>query len=79
MRTKTDRPARRELTLKDRLSRLTFTRACKLLGDEGRGQHLADCVEPDEQGRLKLNITLPDASALDSLADSLARLLGLSQ
>jgi hypothetical protein len=27
--------AQRELTLKDRLSRLSFTQACKLLGDEG--------------------------------------------
>ncbi len=27
--------AKRELTLKDRLSRLTYTQACKLLGDEG--------------------------------------------
>jgi len=27
---------RRELTLKDRLSRLTYLQACKLLGSEGR-------------------------------------------
>ena len=27
--------AKRELTLKDRLSRLSFRQACKLLGDEG--------------------------------------------
>ncbi len=27
---------RHRLTLKDRLSRLTFTQACKHLGDEGR-------------------------------------------
>jgi len=27
--------AKKELTLKDRLSRLTFTQACKLLGDNG--------------------------------------------
>ncbi|MBM3707584.1 MAG: helicase, partial [Actinobacteria bacterium] len=27
--------AKKELTLKDRLSRLTFTQACKLLGPEG--------------------------------------------
>jgi hypothetical protein len=31
----TTKPSHR-LTLKDRLSRLTFTQACKLLGDEGR-------------------------------------------
>lgn len=31
----TDTPKRRELTLRDRLSRLTLTQACKLLGPEG--------------------------------------------
>ncbi len=36
---------------------------------------LAECMEKDEQGRLKLTVTLPDSSALDALAGSLARLL----
>ncbi|MCH7748202.1 MAG: DEAD/DEAH box helicase [Acidobacteria bacterium] len=36
---------------------------------------LAECMEQDEQGRLKLTVTLPDSSALDALAGSLARLL----
>ncbi len=40
-----------------------------------KGQ-LTECMETDEQGRLKLTVTLPDASALDELAESLARLLG---
>ncbi len=38
-------------------------------------QRLAECMECDEQGRHKLTVTLPDASALDSLAGALARLL----
>ncbi|MEE9297069.1 MAG: DEAD/DEAH box helicase [Phycisphaerae bacterium] len=38
-------------------------------------ESLATCLEKDEHGRLKLTVTLPDASALDSLADSLARIL----
>ena len=36
---------------------------------------LVECTEKDEHGRLKLTVTLPDASALDALAGSLARLL----
>ena len=36
---------------------------------------LAECMEKDAHGRLKLTVTLPDASALDALAGSLARLL----
>ncbi|MFQ5414216.1 MAG: DEAD/DEAH box helicase [Phycisphaerae bacterium] len=40
-------------------------------------QRLADCMEQDENGQLKLTVTLPDASALDGLAKSLAGLLGL--
>ncbi len=39
-------------------------------------ERLAECMETDQDGRLKLTVTLPDASALDGLADSLARLLG---
>lgn len=38
-------------------------------------QRFAECMEKDEEGRLKLTVTLPDASALEGLADSLARLL----
>ena len=36
---------------------------------------LAECMEKDTQGQLMLTVTLPDASALDALAGSLARLL----
>ena len=39
---------------------------------------LAECLEEDETGTMKLTVTLPDASALDDLARSLARLLGHS-
>ena len=35
--------------------------------------------QADDQGRINLTVTLPDASALEGLADSLARLLGLSR
>ena len=38
-------------------------------------QRLAECMETDEQGQLKLTVNLPDAAALDNLAGSLARLL----
>ena len=37
-------------------------------------KHLAQCMEQDEQGRMKLTVTLPDASALDQIANSLAHL-----
>ena len=36
----------------------------------------AECMEKDDQGRPKLTVTLPDESALDNLARSLAALLG---
>ena len=36
---------------------------------------LVECTEKDEHGRLKLTVTLPDASALDALAGSPTRLL----
>ena len=39
-------------------------------------RRFAECLEKDEEGRTKLTVTLPDGSALDALADSLARLLG---
>lgn len=36
---------------------------------------LMECIEKDEQGRAKLTVTLPDIAALESLADTLARLI----
>ncbi|MFC1763110.1 C-terminal helicase domain-containing protein [Planctomycetota bacterium] len=42
---------------------------------EALQQRLADCVEKDDQGRVKLAVTLPDPSALKPLAESLARFL----
>jgi SNF2 family DNA or RNA helicase len=38
-------------------------------------KQLAQCVEQDEQGRIKLAVTLPDLSALKPLAQSLARFM----
>ena len=38
-------------------------------------QQLEKCLDRDEHGKLKLTVTLPDASALDHLAQSLARLM----
>jgi len=40
---------------------------------------LAECVDEPESGPPKLTITLPDESALDNLAESLARLLSLNK
>ncbi|MBN1672532.1 MAG: DEAD/DEAH box helicase [Kiritimatiellae bacterium] len=37
-------------------------------------EQLQSCMEQDEQGRLKLTVTLPDAETLSSMASSLARL-----
>jgi len=34
---------------------------------------MARCMETDDEGRLKMTVTLPDRSALDSLSDALAR------
>jgi hypothetical protein len=39
-------------------------------------QQLAQCLQPDKQGCLQMTITLPDDSALDSLARSLAQIIG---
>lgn len=36
---------------------------------------LAECVQPDDSGRPRLTVTLPDQAALTKLADSLSRLL----
>jgi superfamily II DNA/RNA helicase len=40
---------------------------------------LTECVEQDEAGHQRLTVTLPDASALDKLAQSLARLLAVGK
>jgi len=40
-------------------------------------KRLAECLETDDAGRVKLTVTLPDTSALDGLAESLAGLMGL--
>ncbi len=37
--------------------------------------HLGRCIEEDASGRPRLTVTLPDRGALDSLAQTLARLL----
>jgi len=37
---------------------------------------LSECLEKDENGRLKMTITLPDESVLNNMAKSLAQLLG---
>ena len=39
-------------------------------------QRLAECMETGEDGQLKLTVTFPDSSALETLAGSLARVLG---
>jgi hypothetical protein len=41
-------------------------------------RRLADCLEQDDEGRVKLTVTLPDAAALDALAGSLSRFLAAS-
>ncbi len=40
---------------------------------------LSECVNQDETGKQQLTVTLPDKGALDSLANSLARLLAAGQ
>ena len=37
---------------------------------------LSDCMEKDEDGSLKMSISIPDESFLDSMAQSLARMAG---
>jgi len=37
-------------------------------------QRLAECLEKGDDGQLKMTITLPDESALDTLSSSLARI-----
>lgn len=41
-------------------------------------QQFENCLDRDANGKLKLTVTLPDASALDHLAQSVASLLGAS-
>ena len=41
----------------------------------GVRDRLAECVEEDSTGRQRLTVMLPDRGALDSLAQTLARLL----
>ncbi|MFQ5428765.1 MAG: DEAD/DEAH box helicase [Phycisphaerae bacterium] len=41
-------------------------------------QRLLECTDKDDAGRLRLTLTLPDASVLDGLSRSVARLLNLS-
>jgi hypothetical protein len=36
---------------------------------------LSDCMERDEDGRLKMTFTFPDDSALDNMARSFARMI----
>jgi hypothetical protein len=43
---------------------------------ESLKSRLSECLEKDENGRLKMTITLPDASVLNNMAKSLAQILG---
>jgi superfamily II DNA/RNA helicase len=45
---------------------------------ENLKSRLSECLEKDENGRLKMTITLPDESTLDNMAKSLAQILGSS-
>jgi len=38
-------------------------------------EQLAQCMDKDEQGRLRMTFTLPDESVLDNMASSLARIV----
>ena len=38
-------------------------------------KHLVECMKQDDEGRMKLTVTFPDAGAVDNLADSLAYLM----
>ena len=40
-------------------------------------ERLAECLEPDEKGNLKLVLSLPGATALDSMAEALANMMRL--
>jgi hypothetical protein len=43
---------------------------------ESLKSRLSECLERDENGRLKMTVTLPDESALNNMAKSLAQILG---
>ncbi len=43
---------------------------------ENLKRRLSECLERDENGRLKMTIALPDESVLNNLAKSLAQILG---
>ena len=43
----------------------------------GLKTRLEQCVDQDESGKPRLTITLPDKSALDHLAQTLAKLLAI--
>jgi hypothetical protein len=45
---------------------------------ESLKSRLTDCLEKDENGRLKMTISLPDESVLNNFAKSLAQILGSS-
>jgi SNF2 family DNA or RNA helicase len=45
---------------------------------ESLKSRLSDCLEKDENGRLKMTIALPDESVLNNFAKSLAQILGSS-
>jgi len=49
-----------------------------LLLTESLKNRLADCLEKDENGRLKMTVSLPDESVLNNFAKSLAQILGSS-
>lgn len=50
------------------------TQATRQMADAVK-ERFAECLEKDAEGRLKLTLTLPDATALDALGNTLARLL----
>ncbi|MBA4388587.1 MAG: hypothetical protein C0404_11435 [Verrucomicrobia bacterium] len=41
-------------------------------------EQLAECLEKDEQGNVKMTITLPDPAMLSTMAESLARLVSFA-
>jgi hypothetical protein len=43
---------------------------------ENLKSYLSECLEKDDNGRLKMTITLPDESVLNNMAKSLAQILG---
>jgi hypothetical protein len=46
--------------------------------EENLKSRLSECLERDENGRLKMTVTLPDESVLNNMAKSLAQILGSS-